>query len=99
APFILNAVLLTLEWAFASAAPASTARAVYLHFSGLGPMLGSGFWLIATDLFDPRTARRHFGQIAGVGTLSGLGGALLAERVAALDGTSAMLPVLAVLSL
>jgi len=99
AAFVLNAVLLMLEWALADAAPASTARAVYLHFSGLGPMLGSGFWLIATDLFDPRTARRNFGQIAGVGTLSGLGGALLAERVAALHGVGAMLPILAVLSL
>src|SRR5690242_13865562 len=62
-------------------------------------MLGSGFWLIATDLFDPRTARKHFGQIAGVGTLSGLAGAPLAERVAASYGVHAMLPVLAVLSL
>ena len=62
-------------------------------------MLGSGFWLIATDLFDPRTARKHFGQIAGVGTLSGLAGALIAERVAAVYGVTAMLPVLAILSL
>ena len=38
-------------------APRLAAQAVYLQVSGLGPMLGSGFWLIATDLFDPRTAR------------------------------------------
>jgi hypothetical protein len=97
--FALNAVLLLLEWMFAAAAPAFIARAVYLQVSGLGPMLGSGFWLIATDIFDPRTARKHFGQIAGVGTLSGLAGALVAERVAAVYGVAAMLPVLAALSL
>jgi AAA family ATP:ADP antiporter len=97
--FALNAVLLLLEWMFADAAPAFIARAVYLQVSGLGPMLGSGFWLIATDIFDPRTARKHFGQIAGVGTLSGLAGALIAERVAAVYGVAAMLPVLAALSL
>jgi hypothetical protein len=97
--FLINAVLLFVEWGLADTAPAWTARAVYLQVSGLGPMLGSGFWLIATDLFDPRTARKHFGQIAGVGTLSGLAGALVAERVAAIYGVHAMLPVLAVLSL
>jgi hypothetical protein len=99
AAFVLNAVLLLIEWALVGAAPTWAARAVYLHFSGLGPMLGSGFWLIATELFDPRTARRNFGQIAGVGTLSGLGGALVAERVATFLGVAAMLPILAGLSL
>ena len=97
--FAVNAVLLLVEWSFASTHAAWIARAVYLQVSGLGPMLGSGFWLIATDLFDPRTARKHFGQIAGVGTLSGLAGALIAERVAAVYGVTAMLPVLAILSL
>jgi hypothetical protein len=97
--FAVNAALLLVEWSLADTQPAWIARAVYLQVSGLGPMLGSGFWLIATDLFDPRTARKHFGQIAGVGTLSGLAGALVAERVAAVYGVTAMLPVLAMLSL
>jgi AAA family ATP:ADP antiporter len=97
--FALNGALLLVEWALADTEPAWIARAVYLQVSGLGPMLGSGFWLIATELFDPRTARRHFGQIAGVGTLSGLAGALVAERVAAVYGVTAMLPVLAALSM
>jgi hypothetical protein len=62
-------------------------------------MLGSSFWLIASERFDPHTARHHFGRIAAVGTLTGLAGALVAERVAALVGVSAMLPVLAVVNL
>ena len=47
-------------------------------------MLGSGFWLIASERFDPHTARQQFGHITGLGTLGGLVGALVAERVAAL---------------
>jgi ATP:ADP antiporter, AAA family len=97
--FALNAVLLLVNWVLTWSAPAVAATAVYLLISGLGPMLGSGFWLITTDRFDPRTARQRFGQIAAVGTISGLAGALVAERVAALYGVATMLPVLAALNL
>jgi hypothetical protein len=71
---------------------------VYLHISSAGPLLGSGFWLIASERFDPRTAKKRFGQIAGAGTLGGLVSALLAERIAAVFGVPAMLPFLALLS-
>jgi hypothetical protein len=97
--FVINAALLLAAWAISARTPVWAARAVYLQISGLGPMLGSGFWLIATDLFDPHTARHHFGRIAGVATLAGLAGALVAERVAALYGVTLMLPVLAALNL
>src|SRR3954467_12606475 len=79
-----------------ASAPASTAVIVYLHGSGAGPMLASGFWLLATERFDPRTAKRRFGQISGAGTLGGLLGALLAARVATW-GVPSMLLVLAAL--
>ena len=82
-----------------STAPALAAVLVYLHISGLGPILGSGFWLVASERFDPRTAKRKFGQIVGGGTIGGLLGGLLAERVAVLLDVGAMLPVLAVLNL
>ena len=97
--FVVNAVLLLAEWALVERYPGGVARAVYLQVSGLGPMLGSGFWLIATELFDPRTARQHFGRIAAVGTLSGLAAAVVAERVAATIGVGALLPGLAGISL
>ena len=74
--------------------PRPTAVIVYLHISGAGPVLASGVWLIASERFDPRTAKRRFGQIAGAGTLGGLLGALLSERVAAMLGVPAMLLVL-----
>jgi ATP:ADP antiporter, AAA family len=93
--FGVSALLLLVDWALIGIAPSLAAQAVYLQISGLGPMLGSGFWLIATEHFDPHTARHQFGRIAGVGTLSGLAGALVAERIATLYGVTAMLPVLA----
>ena len=93
--FAISGAGFLLEWLLTYRAPASAAVIVYLHISGFGPLLGSGFWLISSERFDPRTAKRTFGQIAAAGTLGGLLSALLAERVAALLGVAAMLPFLA----
>lgn len=97
--FTLSGLLLFVSWLLTSSMPALAARLVYLQISGLGPLLGSSFWLIATERFDPHTARHHFGRIAGAGTLTGLAGALVAERVAAFAGVTAMLPVLGAVNL
>lgn len=97
--FALSALLLFASWLLTFSMPVLAARLVYLQISGLGPMLGSSFWLIASERFDPHTARHHFGRIAAAGTLTGLAGALIAERVAVMVGVSAMLPVLAVVNL
>ncbi len=97
--FTLSGLLLFASWVLTFSMPVLAARLVYLQISGLGPMLGSSFWLIATERFDPHTARHHFGRIAGVGTLAGLGGALVAERAAVMVGVTAMLPLLAIVNL
>ena len=97
--FGVSALLLIAEWLLTFSSPKLAAVLVYLHISGLGPILGSGFWLVTTERFDPRTAKRKFGQIAAGGTFGGLLGGLLAERVAVLIGRGAMLPVLAFLNL
>ena len=99
AAFAISAALLLADWALMPVAPKLAAVALYLQVSGLGPMLGSGFWLIVTEHFDPHTARRTFGRIAAAGTLSGLVGALIADRIATMFGITAMFPVLAVLNL
>ena len=96
--FGAHALLLVVEWGLTSSAPVWASRAVYVQISGFGPMLGSGFWLLLTDRFDPRTARERFGQITAVGTLSGMLAALAGARVAALFGLASMLPVLAAIS-
>jgi ATP:ADP antiporter, AAA family len=97
--FTVSAALLLASWALTYVMPKLAAQLVYLQISGLGPMLGSSFWLIATERFDPHTARQHFSRIAAVGTLSGLAAALVAERVAALYSVELMLPLLAGLNL
>src|SRR5215216_6621112 len=47
--FAAHAVLLLVEWRLTSWAPVLASRAVYVQISGIGPMLGSGFWLILTE--------------------------------------------------
>ena len=93
--FAASGVLFLCEWIVRFTAPAATAVLLFLHTSATGPLLTSGFWLIATERFDPRTAKRRFGQITGAGTVGGLLGALVSERVAATLGAPAMLLVLA----
>ena len=97
--FFASAAFFLVAWFFVPMVPRASAVALYLQVSAVGPMLGSGFWLIATERFDPRTAKQRFGQIAGAGTLGGLVGGLLAERVAGLMGLTATLPLLAVLNI
>jgi AAA family ATP:ADP antiporter len=97
--FAISAVLLLADWLLAPLAPRLAAQAVYLQISGIGPLLGSGFWLIATERFDPRSARRHFGRLAAVGTLSGLAGAVIADLLASSYGVTATLPFLAAINL
>jgi hypothetical protein len=93
--FAVSGVLFIAEWLLRAKAPAATAVALYLHISGAGPLLASGFWLIATERFNPRTARKGFGRLPAAGTVGALAGALIAERVAALQGGPSMVLVLA----
>ena len=97
--FVVSAALLLAEWLLAPFAPRLAAQAIYVQISGIGPLLGSGFWLIASERFDPRSARKHFGRLAGVGTVSGLAGAVVADRLAAFYGVTATLPFLAAMDL
>jgi hypothetical protein len=97
ASFLLSSVLFLVEWSLRPAAPTASAVILYLHISAGGPLLASGFWLIASERFDPHSAKHRFGQLAGAGTLGGLLSAVVAERAAAWFGAPAMLPVLALL--
>jgi len=93
----VSGALFLIEWIVRSHAPSTTAVIIYLHISGAGPVLASGFWLIASERFDPRTAKKRYGHIAAAGTLGGLVSALATERVAATFGAPLMLPLLALL--
>ena len=93
--FALSAVLLLAEWALTAQARQPAAVILYLHFTALGALLVSGFWAIVTERFDPRTARRTIGHITAGGSIGGLLGGILPERVGATLSLTAMLPVLA----
>lgn len=97
--FALSALLLLAEWALALQSRRPAAILLYLHFTALGALLVSGFWAIVNERFDPRTARRTIGHITAGGSVGGLLGGLLPERVGALLSLLAMLPILATLHL
>src|SRR3954470_3305154 len=97
--FLLSAVLLLAEWVLACQSRRASAILVYLHITGLGALLVSGFWAIVNERFDPSTARRTIGQITAGGSLGGLLGGLLPERVGAVLPVTALLPILALLQL
>ncbi|HWN19270.1 MAG TPA: hypothetical protein VNO19_10190 [Gemmatimonadales bacterium] len=97
--FGLSAVLLLAEWALVVQARRPAAAILYLHFTALGALLVSGFWAIVTERFDPRTARRTISYITAGGSVGGLLGGILPERVGATLSLTAMLPMLAGLHL
>ncbi len=97
--FGLSALLLLAEWALALQSRRPAAILLYLHFTALGALLVSGFWAIINERFDPRTARRTIGHITAGGSVGGLLGGLLPERVGAMLSLLAMLPILAALHL
>lgn len=95
--FLASALLHALEWFFLPSSPGVVVVLVYLHILGLGAILLSGFWALASELFDPREAKGRFGSIAGTGTAGGIAGGLLAERTAAWFSTDSVLLLLAIL--
>lgn len=97
--FVLSAFLILAEWALVGSARRIAAVLVYLHFTAFGAILVSGFWAMVNERFDPRTARRTIAQITAGGSLGGLLGGILPERVGAALPLTAMLPILAVLTL
>ena len=96
---VLSAVMLLVEWGLLGSAPAQASVIVYLHYAGLGALLISGFWSIVSERFDPRSAKRYVGRVAAGGTVGGVLGGLMAERVGALLSVAAMLPLLSALHL
>jgi AAA family ATP:ADP antiporter len=72
---------------------------IYMHLVGFGAILVSGFWSVASEVFDPRQAKREFGRIAAAGTAGGVVGGILAERGAVWFGADSLLVLLAVLHL
>jgi hypothetical protein len=101
AGFALSGILMLAIWPLYYASRGAAAIALYLHLSVGGSVLISWFWSLVNERFDPRTAKKRIGRIAGGGTLGGIGGGILAERAAAVAAIppEALLPILAALHL
>lgn len=69
---------------------------VYLHVAAFGALLLSGFWSLTSELFDPHTAKRHVVRIATAGSLGGIVGGVIVERIGAWASADASLLLLAV---
>lgn len=92
--FAVSAGLQFVIWLLIDTFPRACAVVVYLQSVSLGSLLTSGFWSMINERFDPRTAKKLVGRIAGAGTLGGMLGGVVAERVAANFTLGQMLPVL-----
>ena len=96
---LAGSALFVLEWLLCARAPRAAAVAVYVQVSVLAPLLGSSLWLLASERFDPHSARRAVAGMVSAGTAGGLVGGLLTERVAATWGPPSVLILLAVASI
>lgn len=97
--FLVGAGLHVAEWVLLPQFPGPVAIAVYIHVVALGSVLLSGFWALANERFDPRQARKRFGQIAAFGTIGVLIGGVVTERISKLISTPSLLIMLAGLQL
>ena len=93
--FLVSAGLLLVEWALSGPYRKFAAVAVYLHYAALGGLLISVFWSFLNERFEPRAAKRELGRITAAGTVGGLLGGVLSERVGGMFSVTAMLPILA----
>ncbi len=87
--FGISAALQVGEWGLLSEMPEPAAVLIFLHVFAINPVLTSWFWSMMNEHFDPSAARKTFGRIAGMGTVGGLLGGLMAERIAALYSANA----------
>jgi ATP:ADP antiporter, AAA family len=97
--FVFSSIFLFAEWGIAKWNEGAAAVLIYLHIATMGSLLISGFWSLLGDRFDPRTAKRRFGQIVAASTAGGVIGGLVAERLGSSLGIASVLPVLAFLHL
>ena len=97
--FTVSSLLQFGEWLLLGHSARLAACVIYLHMVAFGAVLISGFWSLMNESFEPRSAKELFGRIGGMGTLGGLCGGLLAERVAAWFGARDVVLLLAVLHL
>ncbi len=97
--FAASAALFAAEWALVEAVPSGVAVALYLHVTGLAPVVVSTFWSVVHESFDPYTAKRAVSHMAAAGALGGIVGGLGTAYMVSGWGLPPILLALALLSL
>lgn len=82
----------------AGTAPRAAAPALYLHMTGLVPVVVTAFWSLVNERFDPYTAKTVVARMAAAGALGGVIGGVAADRAVALLGVPVVLLALGGLS-
>ncbi|MBI3208669.1 MAG: hypothetical protein HYZ37_07185 [Candidatus Solibacter usitatus] len=95
--FLISGLLQIGERSLLYSYPRASACVIYLHVFAINLVLTSSFWSLMNEHYDPRSAKKAFGKIAGMGTFGGIMGGLIAERVAAMGSIYALMLVTAVL--
>ncbi len=93
--FMGSALIYVGLWGLMRRAPRVASILLFLHVSGVGVILISGFWSLLNERFDPRSAKRIVGRVVAAGTLGGLVGGVGVERFAAWVRVDLILLVLA----
>jgi ATP/ADP translocase len=93
---VASGSLQALEWLIYQHFPRWTSVAVYIHVVSLGAIITSGFWSVINEQLDPRTAKQNFGRITGAGTIGGMAGGFISERLGAMASPSSVLLAMAV---
>lgn len=96
--FAVSGAAHVAEWLLLGRFAGTVTVLLYVHVSTMTALLVSGFWSVATERFDPRTAKKVFGTIGTGATVGGLVGGLVAERVASWFGAPALLVTLAAMN-
>jgi len=98
ATFAASAVLFLVEWSISLESAHAAAIAVYAHTAIFGSAIGSAFWSLVNERFDPHEARRLVARITSGGTIGGVIGGLLVWRASAHLSVPMMLALLAAMS-
>jgi hypothetical protein len=99
ATFAASSLLFLSEWALSWKSERATAVLVYAHLAVVGTAIGSAFWSLINERFDPHEAKRLVGRIASGGTIGGAIGGLLVWRASAHLSITVMLALLAAVNL
>jgi hypothetical protein len=97
--FLSSGVLLFVHAFLSVGAPRLAAVTLFLHLAVFGSATVSGFWSLVNERYDPHSAKRVIGRLAGAATAGGLLAGLVAWQAASRMSIAALLVAMGVLNL